>query len=113
MNELLWFFCGVLLAGLTDWLLRLRHQSEERRNRIDAEKILKQHGLKPELYLATIGVEDTELRSALDTFAFSGYIITNDKGEVMGRLIGELAQRAGSQKVSYLRLVVSNGRVIK
>lgn len=71
---------------ITDWLLGFWRQSENRLRRENAERILKKHGLTPQLYLATIEEADQELRDALDTFAFTGHIITNAKGEVVGKL---------------------------
>lgn len=102
MNELLWLGCGVLLAAMADWLLRFWRQSEDRQRRQIAKQVLKNHGLTPQLYLATIGEEDAELRAALDAFAFTGHIITNAKGEVVGKLCPRV------EKGPHLRLVVSN-----
>ncbi|EEU4336167.1 hypothetical protein FAR59_004633 [Escherichia coli] len=102
MNELLWLGCGFLLATMAHWLLRLWRQSEDRQRRQIAKQVLKNHGLTPQLYLATIGEEDLELRSALDAFAFTGHIITNAKGEVVGKLCPKV------EKGPHLRLVVSN-----
>ena len=102
MNELLWLFFGVMLTAVLDRLFWFWRRSEEARRRRDAAQTLKHHGLTPQLYLATIGIEDAELRSALDTFAFTGHIITNTKGEVVGRLC------LRGEKGPHLRLVVSN-----
>lgn len=102
MSELLWLGCGVLLTMMADWLLRFWRQSEDGRRRANAKKVLDKHGLTPQLYLATIGEDDPELRSALDAFAFTGHIIMNAKGEV----VGKLCPRA--EKGPRLRLVVSN-----
>lgn len=102
MNELLWLGCGVLLATMVDWLLRFWRQSEDRQRRAKAKQVLKNRGLTPQLYLPTIGEENLELRSALDAFTFTGYIITNDNGEVVGKLCPRL------EKGPHLRLVVSN-----
>ena len=104
MNEFLWLFYGVLLAGGADWLLRFWRRSEERQRHSDAAKVLKRHGLTPQLYLAAIGEENRELRSALDAFAFTGYIITNASGEVIGKLCPRVEKVQGP----HLRLVVSN-----
>lgn len=102
MSELLLLGCGALLAVMTDWLLRFWCQSEDRQRRANAEQVLKKHGLTPHLYLATIGEDDPELRSALDAFACTGHIITDVKGKV----VGKLCPRA--EKGPHLRLVVSN-----
>jgi hypothetical protein len=102
MNELLWLGCGVLLAVMADWLLRLWRQSENMEKLVNARQVLKNHGLTPQLYLATIGEDDPELRTAIDAYAFTGYIITNAKGEVVGKLCPMV------DKGPHLRLVVSN-----
>jgi hypothetical protein len=104
MNEFLWLFFGALLAGGADWLLIFWRRSEERQRRSDAAEVLKRHGLTPQLYLATINEEDADLRGALDAFAFTGHIITNAKGEVVGKLCPKAV------KGPYLRLIVSNDR---
>lgn|SRR5690554_6542244 len=102
MNALLMLFTGMLLAWLADWLFRFWRRSQEGAMRRDARLILKRHGLTPQLYLATIGEEDQELRSALDSFAFTGHIITDSKGQVVGKLLPTV------EKGPDLRLVVSN-----
>lgn len=104
MNELWWFACGIIVAAVLDIALRFwgRHQYRERRR--NAGEVLKRHGLTPQLYLATVDEDDPELRSALDEFAFSGYIITNAKGNVVGRLCPKVV------KGPHLRLVVSNDK---
>lgn len=86
MNEILWLSYGFLLAILVDWLFSLWRRIEDVRGKSDAAQVLKKHGLTPQLYLPTIGEEDPELRSALDTFAFTGHVITNPKGDVVGKL---------------------------
>jgi hypothetical protein len=105
MNEFLWLFCGLLLGEMAHWMLRLHRQWEDERRRSDAKQVLKRHGLAPQLYLATIGEEigeeDAELLWALDSFAFTGHIITNTKGEVAGKLCPTVV------KGPHLRLVSS------
>lgn len=102
MYELLWLTCGVLLSMVADWLFRFWRQSDNRQRREDANKVLKKHGLTPHLYLATIGEKDPDLRCALDAFAFTGHVITNAKGDVVGKLCPMV------EKGPHLRLVVSN-----
>lgn len=102
MNELLWFGGGVLFAEITQRLIRFWRQNEDKKRREQSAQILKKHGLTAQLYLATIGETDDELRAALDTYAFSGYIITNVKGDVVGKMYPKV------EKGRHLRLVVSN-----
>jgi len=102
MNGLLWLVCGVLLAEAAQWLIRFWRQGDDRQRRAKATQVLKTHGLTPQLFLATIGEDDAELRAALDAFAFTGHIITNAKGEG----VGKLCPRA--EEGPHLRLIVSN-----
>lgn len=106
---MLWLLSGILLAGISGWMLRFWRQSQEQQRMHEAKQALKQHGLTPQLYLATINTEDVELRRALDVFAFSGHIITNSDGEV----VGKLCPKAESRQRPYLRLVVSNDRPVE
>lgn len=87
MNEVFILFLGVLLAWMAGWLFRFWNLSQENTRRRAARLILKRHGLTAHRYLATIGAEDAELRSALDTFALTGYIITDSEGRMVGKLI--------------------------
>lgn len=100
-----WFFFGVMVAEATDGLMAIWTRTQARHRRADATAVLKAHGLTPVLYLATFGVEDAELRRALDEFTFSGHIIQTSEGNVIGRLVGS-ASKGPSRP--HLRLVVSN-----
>jgi hypothetical protein len=102
MNELLWFGFGAVISAALDWAVSFWRRRQEKQRRADAAAVLLRHRLTSHLYIATVGVDDAELRSALDTFAFTGHIITNAKGEVVGKLARPLA------KGPRLRLVVSN-----
>jgi hypothetical protein len=102
MDELIWLSTGVALALGTDWLFRFWRRSQASQRRSEAVAVLKKHGLSPRLYLATIGVDDDELRNALDEFAYSGHIIINSKDEVVGKICPRVV------KGPQLRLVVSN-----
>lgn len=98
---------GLMLAGAflmeaTRWLVKFVNEPNNIERRKAAEKELKKYGLKAELYLATIGTEDRELRNAMDYFAFRGYLILNKHNEVVGRLCPKV------KKGPHLRLVVSN-----
>ncbi len=105
MNELLWLGCGVLLAAIADWLLRFWRQRQNMEKLADARQILKNHGLTPQLYLATIGEDDPSLRKAIDAYAFTGHIITNAHGDVVGKLC-PISDR--SQPNPDSRILISN-----
>lgn len=102
MNELIWLSTGIALALAMDWLIRFWLRSQAKKRRSEAVAVLKKHGLTPQLYLATFGVKDADLRRALDEFAYSGHIIMNAKDEVVGKICPRWV------KGPHLRLVVSN-----
>jgi hypothetical protein len=102
MYELMLLSIGVLLMMCVDGMLKLWRQSQAMQRHINARNTLHHHGLTPRLYLATIGVDNVELRAAMDEFACSGHIILNDNGEVIGNLVATHAERPP------LRLVVRN-----
>lgn len=102
MNELILLSTGALFTLAMEWLFRFWQRSLADQRRAKALAVLKKHGLSPQLYLSTIGVEDADLRSALDEFAYSGHIIINTKGEVIGKICPRVV------KGHHLRLVVAN-----
>lgn len=101
MYTLIALFAGIFLAEAAHFLYRFHFQIEDDKRKEKAREVLKKHGLKPQLYLATIGEKDPELRAALDEFSFNGYIITNTKDDVVGKLC------LTAQKKPYLKLVSS------
>lgn len=103
------FFIGVVVTVGVEWLCNFSQSAERNRRRADAKKLLAKNGLTPVLYLSTIGIEDRELRSALDEYAFHGYIIFNSDGVAVGRIVPEVQQ---AKKHPHLRLVVSNGKPV-
>lgn len=104
MDALLLIGAGVFLAGATDWCWTFWRRAENSHARADAEKVLTAHGLSAHAYLATVGTEDAELREALDQFAFTGHIVLDKQGNVVGRLLPKVA------KGPHLRLVVDNSK---
>src|SRR5690606_36586620 len=78
--------CGVLLATLVHVAFCAWGQGLGRGKSRQAREVLKRHGLTPQLYLASVGVDDLELRAALDEFSFAGYIITDKEGNIVGKL---------------------------
>lgn len=102
MDALLWLGLGVVLTLVADWGLMFWRNAENSRRRHEAEKLLAAHGMSAHLYLATIGIKDRELRSALDRFAFTGHIVLDPHGNVVGKLVPKIA------KGPHLRLVVNN-----
>jgi hypothetical protein len=90
MNRVLWF--AVLFVLVANLLLTIWKRMQAQRRRAHALDVLKTHGLTPVLYIPTIGVEDADLREALDEFAFSGQIIQASDGTVIGGFAGSAAK---------------------
>lgn len=101
-EQLGYFLAGGFLMAVTSWLVKCFIQPKDDVCQKVAEETLRQHNLKAEFYLATIGTEDRELRAAMDYFSFRGYLILNKSNEVVGRICPKV------KKGSHLRLVVSN-----
>lgn len=101
MYTLIALFTGIFLAEAAHFLYRSYLQIENDKRKEKAREVLKKHGLKPQLYLATIDEKDPELRAALDEFSFSGHIITDGENAVVGKIC------LTAQEKPYLKLVSS------
>ena len=93
---------GALFVLVVDFVRRFWRRLRANQRRADARAILRTQGLTPVLYVPTVGIEDTALRNAMDEFAFSGHIIMNAEGQVVGKIAGT------AQQSPHPRLVVSN-----
>ncbi|MBN6740145.1 hypothetical protein JKG47_06290 [Acidithiobacillus sp. MC6.1] len=102
LHEVGLVFYGALFALVVDFLRRFRRRYRANRKRADAGAVLKSHGLTPVLYVPTVGIADPALRNAMDEFSFSGHIIMNAEGQVVGKIAGTAQQRP------HPRLVASN-----
>lgn len=100
MHEAYYLIAGGVLALMIKWLIDSWMCMGEMQRRRNAEKILSKNGLKPHMYLASIGIENKELRRALSEY--TGQIVLNSKGFVVGKLLN------GEEKSPHLKLVVSN-----
>ncbi|CDQ10578.1 conserved protein of unknown function [Acidithiobacillus ferrivorans] len=89
MNRVLWF--AVLFVLVANLLLTIWKRMQAQRRRAHALDVLKTHGLTPVLYIPTVGVDDADLRKALDEFAFSGQVILTSDGTVVGGFAGSAA----------------------
>jgi hypothetical protein len=90
MNRVLWF--AVLFVLVANLLLPVWRRMQVQRRQAHALDVLKTHGLTPVLYIPTVGVEDADLRKALDEFAFSGQVILTSDGTVVGGFAGSAAK---------------------
>lgn len=103
-ERILFVATGVVMAVLADWCLTFWRNADNRSVLEDAEKILSAHGLSAHLYLPGIGVDDPVLYGALDRIAFSGRIVVDQKGNVVGKLMPKI------EKGPHFRLVVDNSK---
>jgi hypothetical protein len=59
----------------------LWHQAKDARLRSDANKVLEANGLAAYTYVASFGVEDMQLRAAMDRLAFTAQIYVQQQVE--------------------------------
>ncbi len=103
-----WFFVGgiavfvlIQIAGLIKTAAGRPDGSKEL---IQAEKVLARHKMSAHSYIPTIGIDDIELRDALDRVAMSGKVIVHADGQVVGRLL----PKSDTKGETRLRLIVDN-----
>jgi len=104
MNDLILLSAGALFALTMEGLYKFWQRSQTSYRLSQARMVLKNHKLTPVLYLSSVGIDDPELLRALDEFAFTGHIIVNANGEI----VGKICPSAQKVKKPHLRLVVSN-----
>lgn len=102
MERLLLIATGMGLALLADWMLRWWRQAEDARLHAEANQVLQANGLTAYRYLASFGLEDMRLRAALDRLAFTGHVVLDKAGVVVGRLLPKV------EKGPHLRLIIDN-----
>lgn len=102
MEQFLSILTGIIITLL--FISHFRYQRGEYANekRQQSLKVLREHGLDSALYIGTDGVNDEELRNAIDDLTCSGYIIIDRDNNVIGRL------RPKIECKPTLRLIVSN-----
>lgn len=93
---------AVLLAWAADrivqWWLR-RGRGDRVAN---AQRVLAKHGMDAFFYMPGFDAKDGELREALDVMEYTGNIVLDRNGNVVGRLMPKVT------KGPHLRLVVDN-----
>ena len=100
MVNILYLVSGGIGALIVVWIFRFWQHRQNKLRRRKAAAFLKKRGLTAQLYIPTIGIEDTDLLNAIDEFACSGHIIMNTKGEVLGKVSSRFVKKPP------LRLVV-------
>lgn len=68
----------------------------------EAQRVLEKHGMDAFFYIPGFDAEDGELRRALDVMEYTGKIVLDRDGNVVGRVMPKIA------KGPHLRLVVDN-----
>lgn len=75
---------------MINWLINLRLNAASKKHQKQLEtmlSVISAHGLKAHKYFPGIGHRDNiELSTALDWFASEGFIITNSKGDIVGKV---------------------------
>lgn len=106
MTPLTFLAVGASMMWLADWAVRFWMRSKEGAERTEAERILSSRGMSSHIYLPSFGVEDEHLRQALEKVAYTGRIVLDDGGHVVGRVLPKVVKGAGPQ----LKLVVDNDK---
>ena len=107
MGPMAFLIAGAAMMWLADWMVRFWMQSKESQEQAEAEKILSAHGMSTHLYMPSLGVDDQNLREALDKAAYTGRIVLDDNGYVVGRVLPKLVKGGTGPQ---LRLVVDNSK---
>lgn len=102
-RDILLMASGVLLGAVADSLMRAYLKQGEKRDHQQAKDFIASRGYSAHIYFPSLGVEDPELRRALDRAAVGGRIIVDSKGAIVGNLLAP-EEKKGPQ----LRLVVDN-----
>lgn len=107
-HEQAWFFAGALtvfcLMQIAGLIKSLAGRPTGKKELERAENVLARHKLSAFWYMPTIGVDDPELREALDRIAMHGKVIL----DADNRLVGRLLPKPESERGPRLRLVVDN-----
>lgn len=103
MQDLLLIFTGAVLWALTNWIVKFSAAHRASMSKEQAQIILTKHGMNTELYMPSMGIDDGELRNALDILAPPVKVVLKN-----GELIGRLCPKMVSSKQTKLRLVVDN-----
>lgn len=98
---------GAAMMWFIDWTVRFWMRSKESGERSETDRILSNHGMSAYFYMPAIGVDDQELRRALEMAAFNGRIVLDKEGRVVGKIIPKVVKASAGP---HLRLVVDNSK---
>lgn len=114
-------FCGLLwtrarwlyplLARLSGTFVRIGLLKED--ESLKAFDVLARHGFRANLYLPGVGVDDRELKNAMNTLAAKGYLITNNDGFLVGKLAAMNPTADELVKMRRAEFKVVRGKAIK
>ncbi|CCN38636.1 conserved exported hypothetical protein [Vibrio nigripulchritudo SFn27] len=104
MNNLILVVVTVAVTLLAVRAFKWRSVYKRMQKQSQSREVLQRYGLDTELYLGTLGVNDKELRDAIDDFRFTGHVIVDRNGGIIGGLVPNVPVRPKPK----LRLVVSN-----
>jgi hypothetical protein len=105
MNEFFMFLFGGVFALLIVKIYSVWLASEQGLRRQHALEVLRTFGMSVHRYNSCIGINNKTLQEALSEFEFSGEIIMNAHGEVIGGVVPKIVAATDRP---HLRLVVSN-----
>lgn len=99
LTNLMFFLAGVVLSCWIVWLIRFLRSSEESLQRGEANRILAANRMASFTYMASLGVEDPELRNALAKLEGTGKIVLDERGSVVGGLLPKVVEGPNFQLV--------------
>lgn len=105
MHDLLVVVATIALCWMIERCIRWRQRLDDEARIGEAQQILEKHGLDAFFYMPGVDAEDPKLRQALDVMEYTGRIVIDRKGNVVGRLMPKVA------KGTHLRLVVDNTKL--
>jgi hypothetical protein len=102
MHDLLVALVAVALCWGAERLIRWWLRRDEEARIIEAQRVLEKHGMDAFFYMPGCDAGEGELRRALDVMEYTGKIVLDREGNVVGKVMPKIA------KGPHLRLVVDN-----
>ena len=99
----LWIVATAIAAcWASERLVRWWQRRDNEARIAEAQRVLEKHGMDSFFYMPGFDAEDGQLRRALDVMEYTGKIVLDRHGNVVGRVMPKVA------KGPHLRLVVDN-----
>jgi hypothetical protein len=82
------FLCLTLMAVRLLWSISwsILNDKESEKRRLQASEVLKAHKMTRHLYCAGFGMEEGELKSAVTFFSDRGFVVVDEKGQIVGKM---------------------------